>query len=166
MVVHEDQVIMPNGKDGLYGYIDFRGDSVFIVPVDDEGDTYLIQQERYVTKMTNWEIPAGGTDGQSYEDAAKRELLEEASVKASSIKVINEFYLANGIASFKGAICLATDLEKTTQQLDETDGILAVRKIPLTKVRDMILGGEITDGPTITAVLTVMAYLDNQSIKN
>ncbi len=166
MIVHEDEVVMPNGKDGIYGYVDFRGDSVFVVPVDDEGNTYLVQQERYVTKRAGWEIPAGGTDGQSYETAAKRELLEEAGVKASDVTILNEFYLANGIASFKGAICLATGLKKVTEQLDTTDGITAARRLPLSDVRDMILSGEIVDGPTITAVLTVMAHLERQPVKN
>lgn len=163
IIVHEDEVITPAGKDGIFGHIDFKGESVFVVPVDNEGNTYLVEQERYVTKLTGWEIPAGATDGQSFEEAAKRELLEEAGVQAAKVEVITEFYLANGIASFKGAVCLATGLEKVTDELDSADGILAARRLPLTKVRDMILSGEIVDGPTITAVLTTMAYLEKSS---
>lgn len=165
LVVYEDEVVRPDGNDGIYGYVDSnRGDSVFIVPVEPNGDTYLVQQERYVTKETNWEIPAGATEGESYEDATKRELLEEAGLTASSVTVINEFYLANGLASLKGAVCMATDLQKVTEQLDEVDGILGVRRLPLLEVRDMILRGEIVDGPTITAVLTVMAYLEQHPL--
>lgn len=165
MIVHEDQVTLPNGNDGVYGYIDSnRGDSVFVVPVEPNGDTYLVQQERYVTKETSWEIPAGAAEGESHEEAAKRELLEETGIGASSIAVINEFYLANSIASFKGVTCLATNLQKVTEQLDEVDGILDVRRLPLTEVRDMILRGEIIDGPTITAILAVMAYLEQHPL--
>jgi 8-oxo-dGTP pyrophosphatase MutT (NUDIX family) len=165
MIVHEDQVVMPNGKDGMYGYVQARGDAVFIVPVDDNGNTYLVQQERYVTGQVVWEIPAGGTDGQPYEQAARRELLEEAGVEASTITILNEFYLANSILSLKGVVCLATNLKKVTDQLDSTDGIIAARKFPLATVRDMILSGEIVDGPTITAIFTVMAHLEQQSAK-
>lgn len=160
IVVHEDRVVTPEGKAGTYSYVDQRGDSVFIVPVDSEGDSYLVQQQRYITKQTVWEIPAGGTDGETYEQAAKRELLEETGIQASTIQILNEFYLANSSTSYKGAVCLATNLQKVTDQLDKVDGILGVKKLPLQEIKAMILRGEIVDGPTITAVFTVMAHLD------
>lgn len=34
MIVHEDQVVMSNGKNGIYGYVDSKSESVFIVAVD------------------------------------------------------------------------------------------------------------------------------------
>lgn len=161
MVVHEDQVITPEGKPGLYSYVDQHGNSAFIVPVDEDGNTYLVQQQRYVTGTTVWEIPAGGTlNGETYEEAAKRELLEEAGIQASTITVLPEFYLANSSTSYRGAVCIATGLQKITDQLDQTDGILDVKKLPLQEVKAMILRGEIVDGPTIAAVFTVMAYLE------
>lgn len=165
LVVYEDQVVRPDGNDGIYGYISSnRGNSVYIVPVEPNGDTYIVGQERYVTKQISWEIPAGANDDQTYEEAAKRELLEETGLSTSSVTIINEFYAANGVADLKGAVCLATSLQKVTEQLDEVDGILGVRRLPLTEVRDMIMRGEINDGPTITAVLTVMAYLEQHPL--
>ena len=161
IVVHEDQVVTPEGKPGTYSYVDQRGNSVFIVPVDSDGNSYLVQQQRYVTGQTVWEIPAGcSANKETYEEAAKRELLEEAGIRASTIQILNEFYLANSSTSYKGAVCLATDLQKATDNLDQVDGILGVKKLPLQEIKAMILRGEIVDGPTIAAVLTVMAHLD------
>lgn len=163
MIVREDQVVMPNGKDGTYGYVESKSDSVFVVPVDSEGNTYIVQQERYTSKKTTWEVVAGRTDGDDYEAAAARELLEEAGIRAGSIKILSEVYDSAGLTTFKSAVCLATNLEEVTNHLDENDGIIAARKLPLAEVRNMILKGEITNGPSITAILMVMAHIETSS---
>lgn len=70
----------PDGKGGLYGWIESKSQSVFVVPVDDNGYTYIINQERYTRKKFSWEGVAGRTDGEPYDVAAKRELLEETGI--------------------------------------------------------------------------------------
>lgn len=55
IVVHEDQVVKPDGTDGIYGYMDSKSHSITVVPVDDEGNTWIVQQERYTLKRTTWE---------------------------------------------------------------------------------------------------------------
>lgn len=161
--VREDQVVRPDGSDGIYGVIHCKNPAVFIVPVDEDGNTYLILEERYPIAQESWEIAGGATDGEDYATAAKRELLEEAGVKAENIIKIIESRTLNGLTDHRAIICLATGIEKVTDDLDPVDGILAARRVPLAEVRDMILRGDITDGLTITAVLTVMAYLEQQN---
>lgn len=162
IIVHEDKVVMPNGKDGLYGYIDATSDSVYIVPVDDQGHTYLIQQERYTTKKKLWEVPAGKTDGEPYELAAKRELLEETGLRAKEIKVLSEVQAAASTTTFKGAVCVATGLTQITEQLDASEGILAKKKILLQDAVAMIMRQEIINSPSITALLMTQEYLRNK----
>src|SRR6266542_5506246 len=82
MRVFEDQVIMPNGSDGMYGYVESKSDSVYVVPIDDEGYTYIVEQQRYTTKQLSWECVAGRNEGDDPETAAKRELLEETGIRA------------------------------------------------------------------------------------
>lgn len=160
--VREDMLIRPDGSDGMYGVVSLKSPGALIVPIDDDGNTYLTRQERYTTGEERWEIPAGGIDGQSLEEAAKRELLEEAGICAGTITEISTIYVAVGFSDHKGIVCLATDLEQATDQLDTVDGILEARKFPLAEVKDMILRGEINDGVTIAAFFTVMAYLEKQ----
>lgn len=163
MTVCEDQVIKPNGSDGIYGVVHFKSPAVFVVPVDADGNTYLVLQERYAVGEESWEIPAGATDGQPYDVAAKRELLEEAGVTAQTITKIIESRTMNGCTDHLAIICLATNIEKVTERLDEDDGILEARKVPLTDVRDMILRGEIKDGFTIQAVLAALVYIEKET---
>ena len=160
MVVHEDEVVMPNGKDGIYGYIDSKSDSVYVVPIDKDGNTYIVSQQRYTTKKITWECVAGRAEGQDVETAAKRELLEETGLQAASITPILTSDIANGMTTFQGTFCIATGLERTTDNLDPEDGILAVKKVSLDKVKQMILAGEITCCQSVAAFFTAIAHLD------
>ena len=58
-VRHED-VINPGGGKGIYGVVSFKNMAIGIVPVDDEGFTYLVGQYRYTLHAYSWEIPEGG----------------------------------------------------------------------------------------------------------
>lgn len=163
IIVHEDKVMMPDGKDGIYGYVEAKSDSVYIVPIDEQGNTYLIQQNRYTTKTKSWEIPAGATDDESYEQAAQRELLEETGLQAKHVQVLSEVQASASTTSFVGAVCIATKLDKVSDKLDEGEGILAVKKLPLQEAIDMIMRKEIVNSPSITALFMAKEYLKGQS---
>ena len=161
MFVREDTVITPDGKDGLYGVVENKSEGVFVVPLDDEGNTYIVQQEHYTTRTLAWQGVAGRTDGEPTEVAAKRELLEEAGLRAKSITVLTRARTASGLTTFKSTICLAQGLEPDMTFFDKAE-ITAVKKIPLTEVREMILNGEITATESIAAFLLAITYLENK----
>lgn len=164
IVVHEDEVIMPNGKSGIYGYVEATSNSVYVVPVDSDGYTYLIQQKRYTTKRASWEVPAGKTDGEPYVQAAQRELLEETGWQAKHIEILSEVQAAASTTTFVGAVCVATGLTKITEQLDEGEGILAVKKVLLSDAIDMIMKKEIINGPSITALFMAKRFQEGVAL--
>lgn len=159
IVVHEDKVITPSSKEGLYGYIDSKSESVYVVPIDDEGNTYLTRQERYTLKRVTLECVAGRTDGDSIEAAAKRELLEETGLQAKSITIIGNIQVAKGISTFKSTVCIARGLALTDKPLDAEDGILGVEKIPLNQISDKVLAGEVDCSQSIASFYMTLAYL-------
>lgn len=159
--VREDEVITPDGKDGLYGVVDSKDESVFVVPIDEDNNTFIVQQERYTTQELAWQCVAGRTDGEPTEQAAKRELLEEAGLEAESITILSHTRSAAGISTFKGNICIARDLHVNMEFFDKTE-ITQVKKVSLSTVRDMILDGEINSTESISAFFVVMTYLENE----
>ena len=58
--VHEDKVINPRGGEGIYGRVCFKNKAIGIIPVDEDGNTWLVGQYRYALNEYSWEIPMGG----------------------------------------------------------------------------------------------------------
>ena len=80
--VREDQVIRPDGQNGIYSVVETRI-ATGVVALTPERDVYLVGQYRYPTEMYSWEIIQGGADEDEEPLAAcKRELQEEAGLIA------------------------------------------------------------------------------------
>ena len=162
MKVHEDQVVRPDGKDGMYGYVESKSDGVLIVPIDNEGNTYLVEQERYTLKQKTWEFPAGRSDNDSPDDAALRELQEEIGMRPGSMTRLATLATATGLSTFRSTIWLAQDLTKVSEGLDPDDGILAIRKLSITELEDTIASGEMISSTSIAAFYLALTYLNNE----
>ena len=159
IIVKEDEVIMPNGKDGLFGVVSSKSDAVFVIPVDSQGNTYLVQQERYTTQELAWQVVAGRVDeGETEEAAAKRELLEEAGLEAQKVTLLSKARTAIGITTFRSTVLLAEDLIENTASFDASE-IQAIKKLPLDSALDMIRTGEIATTESIAALFLAKDYL-------
>jgi 8-oxo-dGTP pyrophosphatase MutT (NUDIX family) len=150
--IREDQVVHPDGSEGLYGVVELRP-AVFVVALDEDDRVALIEIDRY-TVGPSLEVPAGGSDGQEPLLAAQRELLEETGLQASEWSELGTVHALNGAALAPEHVFLARGLsvgaDSSHTQLEE--GISAVRFVPLREVLGMIGDGTITDNETITAV--------------
>lgn len=160
MTVHEDQVTTPAGEPGIYGYVEAKQPSVYIVPIDEDSHTWIVEQYRYPLKKNSWECVAGHVeDGEETVAAASRELREEAGLEAGNVHVLHTIQAGSGMAQFPRTICIARSVNHVSDELDVEDGILGVRRLPLSEVVDMILAGEMTDATSIAAFLMVQAYI-------
>lgn len=153
--VREDQVINPSGGRGIYGVITFKNIAVGVVPIDDEGFTYLVGQYRYALNEYSWEIPEGGCPiGVELLDAAKRELKEETGLSAQDWTYIMRLHTSNSVCDEVAHVYIAENLVAGETDWDETEQ-LAVRRLPLTDAIRMAVNGEITDGISLAALLKV-----------
>jgi hypothetical protein len=76
--VNEDQVIRPDGKDGIYGVVHFKNRAVGVVPLDENDRVLLVGQYRYTLDQYSWKIPEGGVPlDEEPLSGAQRELMEE-----------------------------------------------------------------------------------------
>ena len=125
-----------------------RGSAV-IVPVFDDGTVALVRQYRHAVDDYMLEVPAGGIeDGETFEQAALRELEEEVGVSAANIELLSEFYVSPGFLTEKMYLYLATGLTETTQNLDHDEAI-EIERITLPDALGKIRTGEIKDAKTI-----------------
>jgi 8-oxo-dGTP pyrophosphatase MutT (NUDIX family) len=153
--VTEYQVINPSGNPGIYGKVHFKGFAMGIVPLDQDMNTYLVGQYRFVLNQYSWEIPEGGGafDVDPLE-SAKRELLEETGLKASRWTEIQRMHLSNSVTDELSIIYLAQDLRQFEPEPEDTEQ-LVIKKVPFDEVYRMVCDGEITDSVTVAAVLKI-----------
>lgn len=152
--VREDQVVRPDGIDGIYGVVEFKNKAIGIVPIDSDGNIHLVGQFRYVLNEYSWEIPEGGCPAE--EDplaAAKRELMEETGLTAKNWSYLGHAHLSNSVSDELAIYYLATDLTHGEAQPDSTEKLMH-KVVPFAEAVEMVLKNEITDSLSVIAILT------------
>lgn len=153
--VSHDEVLTPKNTDGIYGVVHFKNTAIGIVPLDEEGNTWLVKQSRYTLDQYTWEIPEGGCpQGESPLAAAKRELEEEVGLQANNWQRLMTMHLSNSVTDEYCEVFVARDLFAGKQALESTEDI-EYRKLPLKDAVEMVKRGEITDGISVAALLRV-----------
>ena len=137
--------------------------AVGVVPVVDEGaGVLLVRQYRSSIDAEVLEIPAGLRDveGEPPEETARRELIEEAGMRAGRIEKLCAFHNSPGFCDEVVHVFAAFDLEETDRDLQGVEEQhLTVERIALDDVPGMIASGAITDAKTVIGLLLVRDLL-------
>ena len=153
--IDHNEVLNPAGKPGIYGVVHFKNHAIGIVPVDDEGYTWLVGQYRYALGSYEWEIPEGGCPvGTDPLATAQRELKEETGLVASEWTQIMDFHLSNSVSDEYGIAYLAKGLTQEEAEPEETEE-LALLRLPLSEAIAMTLDGRIKDAVSVLALQRV-----------
>src|SRR5262249_1855701 len=151
--VREDNVLRPDGNPGIYGVVHYKSIAIGILPIDEDGFTYLVGQYRYTIDQYSWEIPEGGCgQGEEPIEAAKRELLEETGLVASNWRVLGEAHTSNSVTDEGAIYYLATGLTEGESQPEGTEK-LELMRLPFAEALRMAAEGEITDSLSLIAIL-------------
>lgn len=153
LTVKKDDIRLPDGNKGYREYCEHNG-AVAVIPIDKDGTVYMVRQYRYACGRDFLEVPAGKYDyiGEPPIKAAARELKEETGLTAKNMVFIGNYISSPAILTEKIALFMATDLTVGETDFDD-DEFINIEKYPLNKLVDMVIGGEIEDGKTISAVL-------------
>jgi 8-oxo-dGTP pyrophosphatase MutT (NUDIX family) len=152
--VTEYQVINPAGGTGIYGKVHFKNKAVGVIPIDSEGNTWLVGQWRYPLNEWSWEIPEGGSPlNTDVLTSAKRELKEETGITASRWTEIVRTHLSNSVSDEEGFIFLAEDLSFGDREAEETEADMEIRKLPFAEALNMVMQGKITDSLSVMGIL-------------
>ena len=150
--VQRDQAELENGAVVTRELVIHPG-GVCIVPINGNGEVYLVKQSRYPFQEVLTEVPAGKLEfGENHRDAGLRELKEETGAECENFEYLGVMYPSVAYLTEKIHMYLATGLKFDKQSLDE-DEFLDVIKVKLSDAVDMVLNGEIKDGKTQTALL-------------
>lgn len=149
-----DTVKTPLGTTATREIVEHPG-GVCIVPMDNDGNIVMEHQYRRPFDTTLLEIPAGKLfPGEDALECGKRELEEETGLCARKYIPLGEIYPTPGFCGEIIHMYLALDLYEGKLNPDE-DELIELEYIPLQKLIDMILSGEITDAKTCVALMKV-----------
>jgi ADP-ribose diphosphatase len=151
MTVREDEIERDNGTCGIYGVVE-KYDSAIVLAIDGD-QAYLVEQFRYALKVNSLEFPQGSVERNDVDPAeiARDELLAETGLVASQLEYLGEIYIACGYANQKTYAFLATGLSQAAGERDAEEHDLAVRKVSLTELQQLIRENIIRDAQTLAA---------------
>jgi ADP-ribose pyrophosphatase len=163
--VVSDLVSMPGGGSARRDWTHHPGASA-VVALDESGRVVLIRQYRHPLGRPMWEIPAGLMDvaGESWVDAARRELAEEADLVAARWDLLVEVHTSPGFSDQLERVFLARDLDPVSEgyrfHKEHEEADLTVHRVDLDEAVAMVLGGEISNGSTVAGILAAARARD------
>jgi 8-oxo-dGTP pyrophosphatase MutT (NUDIX family) len=151
--VVEQDVIDPAGEARVYGLVRFKKLAVGVLPIDERGHVHLVGQWRVPLGRYSWEMPEGGCEvGEDPADCARREMEEEAGLRAAVLIPILEMDLSNSVTDERAILFLATGLTQGVAAPEPVE-VLRNRTAPFAEVLLDVTEGRIRDSLTVAAVL-------------
>lgn len=154
--VESSNITHPDGSAGTYGVVRFANIACGVMPVDDEGYTWLVGQHRFPFDSYSWELPEGGGPiGIDPQISTARELQEETGLIASEYMLLGRWHLSNSVSDEVAFGYLAWSLTMG-ESAPEPSEALDVRRVHLSELVKGVRNGAITDAFTHLMVLSAL----------
>lgn len=133
--------------------------AVVVLALDDEEQVLCLRQYRHPARMRMLELPAGLLDveGEDPQEAAARELLEEAGLVAADWTPLGSAYSSPGISSELIHYFLArglTEGDRGDFEPAHEEADMETLRVPYAELLEACLAGRVQDAPVLVAVLT------------
>lgn len=157
--VRKDVTVNPRTRQPHDMFVLEQPNWVNVIPLTPDEEVVVVEQWRHGTRSIHLETPGGlMDDGETPEQCARRELLEETGYEAGSIVHLGTVHPNPSIQNNLQHYELATNCRKVAElKLDHAEDI-AVRLVPLADVARMIETGRITHGIVIGGFYWLKLY--------
>ena len=156
-----DTVSLPNGDESVREVVRHPG-GVCVLPLHDDGTVSVVEQFRYPYAQVLTELPAGKLEpGEDPDQAIRRELSEEVGLTAGEWIDMGLFYPSVGYCDEVLHLYLARKLTQGDAHPD-LDEFLAPKRVPLYRMVEQVMDGEIADGKSAALILKVQRFLDQE----
>lgn len=153
MRLREDVAELPNGRTTIYGVCEF-GQCVGVLPFVDNNNVVMVRQYRYVHQENHrWEMPTGGIrPGETPEQAAQRELMEEGGYRADRLLWVSSYHTSKSVCHETAHLYIGRGLVAEGAPPDDTE-FFERAVMPFDEVLRMVEMSDIRDSMTVIAVL-------------
>lgn len=160
--LYVDKAELEDGKEVTRELIIHPGGAC-VVPIDSEGNIYMVKQFRYPFKTVLTEIPAGKLNSadENPREAALRELKEETGAVSGKVTELGICYPTVAYDSEKIYMYLCEELTFDKNSLDE-DEFLDLVKMPFKEAVQMVMDNKLPDAKTQIAILKAARILENR----
>ena len=156
--LYADKVELPSGYViEKYHQIHYPHEAVSIVVFNEHDEILLIQSKRYTVMRLEWEIPAGRIeDGETKEDAARRECMEETGCTVKDLRFLCSQNPANGMSD---CVCHVFAAKVNTESANFDQNEVATKKwVSREKILEMLKNNDTKDGVSILAILYALEF--------
>ncbi|AKK11038.1 NUDIX domain-containing protein [Corynebacterium uterequi] len=166
LAMRRDRIVMPGGTVAPREVVEHFG-AVAIAAVDEHNRLAMIRQYRHSVAQRLLELPAGLLDIADEDPliGAKRELHEEAGIKAQDWMVIADVLNSPGYCDEVCRVYLATGLTnvgRPAESDDDEEADLSFEWVDLAEARRMVVAGEILNSITISGVFAASEVMSGR----
>lgn len=156
--LYADKVKLPSGYViEKYHQIHYPHEAVCLVLFNENDEILLIQSKRYTVMRMEWEIPAGRIeDGESKEEAARRECMEETGCTVKDLRFLCTQNPANGMSD---CVCHVFAARVDTESLNFDKNEVNTKKwVSREGILEMLRTNGTKDGVSILALLFALEF--------
>jgi 8-oxo-dGTP pyrophosphatase MutT (NUDIX family) len=158
--VREDRVTGPNGETGLFGIVTMLP-GVTVLPIDTNGNVYLIKEFQYAVGRDTIEAISGGyKQGEDRLEAAKRELKEETGLTATKFTYVGHLDPFTTVVDSQNHMYIAEGLTEGEAELEETEKIETF-KTTFKQAYEWAMDDTITHGASVAVILKAWQLRNN-----
>ncbi|MDH0301683.1 MULTISPECIES: ADP compounds hydrolase NudE [unclassified Pseudomonas] len=150
-----------NGQQRIYERLRGTGyRSVLVVAMPDPRHVLMVREYAVGVESTILGLPKGGADeGESYLQAAQRELGEEVGLHAARLTELGELTLAPGHLCHRCRVVLAEELAPCKPPPGDEPEPLECLPVALADIPALVAGGELHEARAIAALFMAMGVL-------
>ena len=153
-----------NGVERLYERLPARGrQAVIVVAINTDDEVILVRE--YLAGLHRYELnlPKGTVDpGETFEEAANRELKEEAGFGARKLDYVRQITLAPAYMGFSIHVILARDLYPESLPGDEPE-IMEVKKWRLQEADQLVMSELLSESRSIAALKLAEVFIEREN---